>query len=120
MIAMILSPMIGLIAGQGDALSFGLNLIGALRSLFFLCVWVGGIVGPVILIHFLFSLPMRRAERARLFLDLIEDALKRGQSAEVEAGVLRHVNQRAGLPLKKVFRDRVGRVAGMVGQGVHE
>jgi type II secretory pathway component PulF len=44
---------------------------------------VAGVVGGVIfLIHFFFTLPMRRAERARLFLDLLESALKRGQSVE--------------------------------------
>jgi type II secretory pathway component PulF len=34
------------------------------------------------LIHNLFSLPMRRAEQARFFLDVLEDALNRGQSIE--------------------------------------
>jgi type II secretory pathway component PulF len=45
-------------------------------------VWVGGILGTLFLIHFLFTLPMRRTERARLFLDLLEGALDRGQSVE--------------------------------------
>ena len=54
-------------------------LIDILFRLFF---WLGGILGFTYAIHFLFSLPMRRAERARLFLDLVEDALKRGQSIE--------------------------------------
>jgi len=38
--------------------------------------------GLIYLVHFLFSLPLRRTERARLFLDLLEGALKRGQSVE--------------------------------------
>ena len=38
--------------------------------------------GLITLVHFLFSLPLRRTERARLFLDLLEGALKRGQSVE--------------------------------------
>ena len=47
------------------------------------CLLLAGVVGGMIfLIHFLFTLPMRRAERARLFLDLLESALKRGQSVE--------------------------------------
>jgi type II secretory pathway component PulF len=47
------------------------------------CLLLAGVVGGVIfLLHFLFTLPMRRAERARLFLDLLESALKRGQSVE--------------------------------------
>jgi len=44
--------------------------------------WLGGLLGSIFLIHFFFSLPLRREERARLFLDLIEDALKHGQSIE--------------------------------------
>lgn len=43
---------------------------------------IGILFGLIFLIHFFFSLPMRRAERARLFLDLVEGALKRGQSIE--------------------------------------
>jgi type II secretory pathway component PulF len=43
---------------------------------------VGVFLGSVFLIHFLFSLPMRRAERARLFLDLLEDAINHGQPVE--------------------------------------
>ena len=38
--------------------------------------------GEIYAIHYLLTLPMRRAERARLFLDLLEGALNRGQSAE--------------------------------------
>ena len=34
--------------------------------------------GVLFLTHFLLTLPMRRAERARLFLDVIETALKTG------------------------------------------
>jgi len=44
---------------------------------------VAGVVGGMIfLIHFFLTLPMRLAERARLFLDLLESALHRGQSVE--------------------------------------
>jgi len=47
------------------------------------CLLLVGVIGGLIfLIHFLFTLPMRRAERARLFLDLLESALQRGQSVE--------------------------------------
>ena len=38
--------------------------------------------GFVALAHFVLTLPMRRAERARLFLDLLDDGLQRGRSAE--------------------------------------
>jgi type II secretory pathway component PulF len=47
------------------------------------CLLLVGVIGGLIfLIHFLFTLPMRRMERARLFLDLLESALKRGQFTE--------------------------------------
>ncbi len=54
---------------------FGIGLF-----LYLLCL--GAIIGFIFLIHFLFTLPMRRAERARLFLELLEGALNRGQSVE--------------------------------------
>ncbi len=38
--------------------------------------------GALYLIHFLLTAPMRRAERARFFLDLVETALDRGQPVE--------------------------------------
>ncbi len=71
------SPVIAVILGM-DAQ----DVSGLLQGLFWLLVWAGSIFGSTFLIHFLFSLPMRRAERARLFLDLVDDALKRGQSVE--------------------------------------
>ena len=43
---------------------------------------VGVVAGVIFLIHFFFTLPMRRMERARLFLDLLAGALQRGQSVE--------------------------------------
>jgi type II secretory pathway component PulF len=65
---------------------FPLGLMDALVKLFsasmvFLLL-AGCVGGMVCLIHFFFTLPMRRAERARLFLDLLEDTLKHGQSVE--------------------------------------
>ncbi len=51
-------------------------------AMFTFGVWMGVILGTLFLIHFLFTLPMRRTERARLFLDLLEGALDRGQSVE--------------------------------------
>jgi type II secretory pathway component PulF len=53
----------------------------------------GAIGGFVTLMHFLLTTPMRRAERARLFLDLIELALDRGQP--VEEGLL-FISERRG------------------------
>jgi type IV pilus assembly protein PilC len=53
-------------------------LLRVVLFVFSLAIWSG----LIYLIHFLFSLPLRRAERARLFLDLLETGLQRGQSAE--------------------------------------
>jgi len=39
-------------------------------------------VGSVYLVYFLLTLPMRRAERARMFLDLVELGIKQGRSPE--------------------------------------
>jgi type II secretory pathway component PulF len=74
-IEMTCSPLLAQIFSPDDSFNF-------LKALIFVFVWLGLILGAISLIHFLFSLPMRRAERARLFLDLVEDALKRGQSIE--------------------------------------
>jgi type II secretory pathway component PulF len=52
--------------------------VGAICFLF----WVGIIAGTIFLIHFFLTLPMRRMENARLFLDLLESALQRGQAVE--------------------------------------
>jgi len=56
--------------------------ISVLLGLFMLVFWFTSILAQVFLVHFLFTAPMRRAERARLFLDLVDDAIKRGQSIE--------------------------------------
>lgn len=53
----------------------------ALVIIYFL-FWAASTAGTIFLIHFFLTLPMRRAERARLFLDLLEGALKRGQAIE--------------------------------------
>jgi type II secretory pathway component PulF len=47
-----------------------------------LFLMIGVVGGVIFLIHFFLTLPMRRAERARLFLDLLESALHHGQSVE--------------------------------------
>jgi type II secretory pathway component PulF len=75
-------PMFGQILGDDLPLTFlaGLvNFFSASVSFLLLTAVIGGVV---YLIHFFFTLPMRRAERARLFLDLLAGALKRGQSIE--------------------------------------
>lgn len=51
-------------------------------ALAMLCVWVLGIGGGLALLHFLVSLPMRRAERARAILELMETALRLGEPVE--------------------------------------
>jgi type II secretory pathway component PulF len=44
--------------------------------------WMGVCAGLVVVAHLLLTLPMRRAERARLFLDIIDGALQQGRSPE--------------------------------------
>jgi type II secretory pathway component PulF len=78
----IFQPLLGQIFASDFWHSSLAVLFRLLLALFFGLVWLGGIFGSIFLIHFLFTLPMRRAERARLFLDLLADALKRGQSIE--------------------------------------
>ena len=63
-------------------LSFLMTIIRLLIPVFGLLLKISIILGVIFLIHFCFSLPMRRVERARLFLDLLENALKRGQAIE--------------------------------------
>ncbi len=72
---MITWPMLAL-SLDPDAL---LRLAAAMAGLLFSLTFTGGIL---FLIHFLLTLPMRRAERGRLFLDLMETALHRGQRVE--------------------------------------
>lgn len=78
----ICSPMLGQILGSGGWLN-GVDDLSklALAAITFTFL-ASGALGAISLIHFLFTLPMRRAERARLFLDLLESALKRGQAVE--------------------------------------
>ena len=47
-----------------------------------LCIWALVLGGGLALLHFLVSLPMRRAERARALLDLMETALRLGEPVE--------------------------------------
>jgi type II secretory pathway component PulF len=45
-------------------------------------IWFALWGGLLYLVHFLLTLPMRRAERARIFLDLTESALRQGRPLE--------------------------------------
>jgi type II secretory pathway component PulF len=45
-------------------------------------IFIAVLGGILSLVHFLLTLPMRRAERARLFLDLIDSAIKQGKPVE--------------------------------------
>jgi len=69
------------------------NLLSLIVVLLAFAVGAVLIAGGLYLIHFLLTLPMRRAERARLFLDIIEVALDRGQP--VEEGLI-FISQRRG------------------------
>ena len=77
---LMISPMLGELMYDSEWF-----LAGLARSIFTVAgvvLWLAIVAIFLHVTHFLFSLPMRRAERARLFLDLSEDALKRGQSIE--------------------------------------
>ena len=79
-----LSPLLGSLMEDPGELWLNIVVFG-LRCLFVLvlcALWLAIFVGIVALAHYLLSLPLRRAERARLFLDLLEGALQRGQSVE--------------------------------------
>lgn len=67
-----------LLQGMPDSLEV-LRVV-AVASLF--GILLGAIAGILYLMHFILSLPLRRAERARFFLDLVETAVKKGQSIE--------------------------------------
>lgn len=57
-------------------------IIQIIICLLLLCLWVVVLGGAIALLHFLLSLPLRRAERARTLLDLIETTLRFGQPVE--------------------------------------
>ncbi len=78
----IFQPLLGQIFDSDFWLSGFAALFRFMLAMFFFAVWIGGIFGSIFLIHFFFTLPMRRAERARLFLDLLEGALNRSQPIE--------------------------------------
>jgi len=75
------SPMLGQIFGDFPP-AFLDALVKFFSASFAFLLLAGSIGGLIFLIHFFLTLPMRRAERARLFLDLLESALNRGQSVE--------------------------------------
>lgn len=53
-----------------------------LAVLAFLVLWLVPMIGLCYAAYYFFSLPLRRKERARLFLDLVETALQQGRSVE--------------------------------------
>ena len=64
-------------------MSFDPDILGRLiGGVVLLCIFIAVLGGILSLVHFLLTLPMRRAERARLFLDLIESAIKQGCPVE--------------------------------------
>ncbi len=105
------------------------------ENLFLLCGGIALASGVLSLTHFLLTLPMRRAERARLFLDVIETALKNGQpveealisisqSRDLSMGVYFHLvaawleqNLRLGEALAKVPRFLPPQITAMLGAG---
>jgi type II secretory pathway component PulF len=78
----IILPFVGMVSGTCVQYSPSDICLQLFTSAFCWILWVGTLFGCVFLIHSLFTLPMRRAERARLFLDLLEGAMDRGQAVE--------------------------------------
>lgn len=75
-------PLFGQIIGEDFPFSLLIALAKFLEGVLIFAFWLAATAAFIFLIHFLFSLPMRRVERARLFLALVEDALRRGQPVE--------------------------------------
>jgi type II secretory pathway component PulF len=75
-------------------------------------IWLGVITVVIATIHDLLSRPLRRAESARLFLDLLEGALNAGQSAEATIISLAQSHDR-------MLGGRFNRLAGYVERGLH-
>ena len=69
-------------------------LVGIVWGLL-IAVIVALFIGLMCLLHFLLTLPMRRAERARLFLDLIDTAVKDGRPVEETLIAVSHSRARA-------------------------
>jgi type II secretory pathway component PulF len=73
-------------------LQLGLPNVAAAAIVFL--VYLALVFGTSCVAYFLLTLPMRRRERARLFLDLIELGLKDGRSAETTIMALSHSRDR--------------------------
>src|SRR5213592_2031135 len=61
-------------------------------------LWLVAMVVPcglLYLVYFLFSLPLRRQERARFVLDLVERELKKGRSVETAVVALAQSHDRS-------------------------
>jgi type II secretory pathway component PulF len=77
-----------LLASVGDAgnetAGWILPYIGAklLLAVLFLCIGLAICAALLFLVHFLLTLPIRRAERARLFLDLLDPTIQQGRPLE--------------------------------------
>lgn len=81
----LLSPLpatIGGIPARPDAGSDASFIVTLLLGVILLGVWFTIWGGLLYLVHFLLTLPMRRAERARIFLDLTESAIRQGRPLE--------------------------------------
>lgn len=78
----IVQPFLGQIFDPDFWLAILAALFRLILAMLLLSVWLGSIFASIFLIHFFFTLPMRRAERARLFLNLLEGAHNRGQAIE--------------------------------------
>jgi len=65
-----------------SAEQIGALLQGAMLFVLYVGLWLPLVCGVLYALHFLLTLPMRRNERARVFLDLLEWGLKAGHTPE--------------------------------------
>ncbi len=104
----ILGQLSGWLPGDGVDGDFLLHVVG--RSILVLVMFaIAG--GLFFLLSYLFSLPMRRRERTRLFLDLIEGGLRRGRSVE-------HTIVQIARSGDRSLGGRFRRLAGLIERGV--
>jgi type II secretory pathway component PulF len=57
-------------------------LVATVAAVLLVAIWLALSIGALYLVYFLLTLPMRRNERARLFLDLLELGIRDGRTPE--------------------------------------
>jgi type II secretory pathway component PulF len=103
---------------------FHSNPLGALAGfvvalVVYIVCGLGPVCGVIYVVYYLLTLPMRRNERSRLFLDLLEMGLKEGRTAEaaiMSAGASRDPALGKGFPLLAANLERGMRLSQAMAQ----